>query len=198
MTAHTTLIARNEAHAAAYSGGRPATEPTLRTMILGCADHRADPAHVLGVAPNEAVIVRNPGGRVSPDFMRAVAVLAAVASVEGLDTGGFELVIMQHTDCGLSHLSPDAHAPLLAAFFDIELSEVPAREHADPWAAILIDVGLLAANPFMPPTLVVSGLVYDVDTGRAETVVPPTPLAELRGSRLIGARPNGRVRQSVA
>jgi carbonic anhydrase len=96
------LLQHNQNHAVGYRAGRPALEPTLRVPILACADHRADPAHVLALAPNEAVVLRNPGGRVTESFIQ---------------------------------------------------------------------------NPFIPGRLVVSGLVYDLDTGRARSVVEPAPLS---------------------
>ena len=175
MTAHATLTERNRAYADAYSGGRPAIEPTIRTLMLCCADHRADPAHTLGLEPNEVAVLRNPGGRVTSDVLHSLAVLGTIASLEGF-APGFELILMHHTDCGLSHLSPDTHGELLAPMFGIDRTEVASRHIGDPRRAMATDVELLRANPIVPRTLVVSGLVYDVDTGRVETIIPPSPL----------------------
>ena len=33
--------------------------PNVKAVIIGCADMRADPAHVLGIRPGEAVVMRN-------------------------------------------------------------------------------------------------------------------------------------------
>jgi carbonic anhydrase len=172
MTALATLTDRNRGYAAAHLGKRPALEPSLRTVILCCVDHRTDPAHVLGLMPNEAIVIRNPGGRVTPDFLRSLAVLVAVAMTENL-SAGYELILMQHTDCGLSHLSPETNADLLASFFGVTPDEVANKQLGDPREAVRSDVSLLRSNPLVPRTLVVSGLVYDVNTGRVETIVPP-------------------------
>jgi carbonic anhydrase len=85
---------------------------------------------------------------------------------------------MQHTDCGLSHLSPETHAEVLAPFLGVRPAEIGAKNLSDPRDAVRSDVALLRQNPFVPPTLIVSGLVYDVDTGRVETIVPPTALRD--------------------
>ncbi|HUG86785.1 MAG TPA: hypothetical protein VMM13_19605 [Euzebya sp.] len=130
---------------------------------------------MLGLDPNEAIVFRNPGGRVAPDFLRSLAVIATVAAVDDLPTG-FELILMQHTDCGLSHLSPHAHADVLSSFFGVEVAEVTALHIGDPYRAVRSDVEQLRSNPMLPRSLVVSGLVYDVDTGLVETVMPPAPL----------------------
>jgi carbonic anhydrase len=172
MTALATLTDRNRGYAAAHLGKRPALEPSLRTVILCCADHRTDPAHVLGLMPNEAVVIRNPGGRVTPDFLRSLAVLAAVSMTENL-SAAYELILMQHTDCGLSHLSPETNADVLASFFGVTPDEVANKQLGDPREAVRSDISLLRSNPLVPRTLVVSGLVYDIDTGRVERIVPP-------------------------
>ena len=175
MNAHDTLIARNRDYAAAYRGGRPALEPKLRTVVLCCADHRADPAHVLGLEPNEAIVLRNPGGRLTQAVLHELAVLATIGALEGV-AAAFELVLMQHTDCGMSHLSAIDHADLLATMFGINPTDVAARHIDDPTKAVVTDVELLRSNLLMPRDLVVSGLVYDVDTGKVATIIAPAPL----------------------
>jgi carbonic anhydrase len=177
MTVLATLTQRNRTFAATHPGERPAVEPNLKVLILCCADHRADPAHVFGLKPNEAVVIRNPGGRVTPDFLRTLGVLATIAQVDRLSSG-FELILMQHTDCGLSHLSPDTHAEVLAPFLGVRPAELGAKNLSDPREAVRSDIALLRQNPFVPPTLIVAGLVYDVDTGRVETIVPPTAVRD--------------------
>ena len=175
MSAYDTLVARNVAYASRHPLGRPGVEPALRVVVLGCADHRADPAHVLGLAANDAVVIRNAGGRVTDGFLKILMVLATVALVEGLDPG-FELILMQHTDCGLSHLSTADHGGVLAPMFGVEPARLAALHLDDPVSAIVHDVDLLRSNPLMPRTLVVGGLVYDVETGRVATIVEPEPL----------------------
>lgn len=40
----------------------PRALPNVKALIIGCADMRVDPAHVLGVKTGEAVVMRNIGG----------------------------------------------------------------------------------------------------------------------------------------
>ena len=44
----------------------PRAMPKVKAVIIGCADMRVDPAHVLGTKPGEAVVLRNIGGRITP------------------------------------------------------------------------------------------------------------------------------------
>jgi len=45
------------------------------------------------------------------------------------------------------------------------------RDHGE--AEVRVDVGI--ARPALPPSLPVTGVVYDVDTGLIEVIDPPTP-----------------------
>ena len=44
----------------------PRAMPNVRAIIIGCADMRVDPAHIFGIKPGEAVVIRNIGGRITP------------------------------------------------------------------------------------------------------------------------------------
>ena len=78
-----------------------------------------------------------------------------------------------HTDCGTSRLSGREHAGLLAAHFGVDPTLVDDRAVRDPRAAVAFDVELLRTHPFIPDSLVISGVVYDIDAGRVDLVVPP-------------------------
>jgi carbonic anhydrase len=52
------------------------------------------------------------------------------------------------------------------------VSELGSKAEEDPYAAVRIDVDI--ARHRLSPDLLVSGLVYDVDTGLIEVVVPAT------------------------
>jgi carbonic anhydrase len=64
------------------------------------------------------------------------------------------------------------HPQLLAEFFEIPVEELDAKAVRDPHAAVRIDVDIVRRT--LPAELLVSGLVYDVDTGLVEVVVPPS------------------------
>jgi carbonic anhydrase len=60
----------------------------------------------------------------------------------------------------------------LAALFEIPVADLDGKAVEDPYAAVKIDVDI--ARRWLP-ALLVSGLVYDVDSGLIEVVVPATP-----------------------
>jgi carbonic anhydrase len=179
MTTLDTLIQRNHDFATHRFIKGLSLMPTLRTMIISCVDPRVDPAHVLGIEPGEAVVIRNIGGRITPATIQTIGMLQTLAQAQGGTTqGGFHLVVLHHTDCGITRL--EAKPDLLAGYFGIGKAELANKAIRDPHAAVALDVALLKATPLLPQTWAISGLVYDVTTGHAEVVVPPA-LESVRG-----------------
>jgi carbonic anhydrase len=175
MSATDTVLERNAARSKELGERHLTISPDLRAIILACADHRVDPAHVLGLDLGEAVVLRNPGARVTPAFMQNLAVLAVVGSTYGLEPG-FELIVMHHTDCGLKRLDSPDYAAMMAGYFGVDEDAIPEKHLAEPRAAVQADLDALRANPLMPPTLIASGVVYDIASGSVEVVCPPAPL----------------------
>jgi carbonic anhydrase len=138
---------------------------------------RVDPAHVLGIKTGEAVVMRNIGGRITPGLLEQLRLLGRIGEVAGEIPGGggeFHLVILQHTDCGITRLANDR--AMLAQYFQVGEGELNKKAVTDPRAAVAIDVALLREVPGWPHPWLISGLVYDVATGRAEITVPPAPI----------------------
>jgi carbonic anhydrase len=154
----------------------PSAIPNLKAVIIGCADMRVDPAHVLGIKPGEAIVLRNIGGRINPGLLEQLGLLGRIGEVAGEIPGGggeYHLVVLHHTDCGITRLVGDPAK--LAHFFQIPESELKAKAVTDPRASVAIDVAALRAIPALPSAWLISGLVYDVATGLIEVVVPPAP-----------------------
>jgi carbonic anhydrase len=169
------LLERNSRFAARHQPGLPAL-PKLRTCIVSCPDPRVDPAQVLGLELGDAAVVRAAAGRISPIVLQQLLFLQATGAAVGAGDAAFELVLMQHTDCGIVHFTgPDARDGL-AAFLGCSVDELDGKSVTDPYAAVRVDIDSLAANPLIPDSLSVTGLVYDVHSGRAELVERRSPL----------------------
>ena len=173
----TELTARNRIFAQHAFAPSATMMPRLKTMVIGCADPRVDPAHVLGLASGDALIIRNVGGRYTPATRQTMATLRAVGQAEGGAPGaGWNLIVLHHTDCGITRLADNSD--LLAPMFDIEAADLATKAIGDPRRAVAVDVAAIKANPFLPAEFIVSGLVYDVHSGLVETVIPPSRLGE--------------------
>jgi len=152
----------------------PQALPNVRAIIIGCADMRVDPAHILGIKPGEAVVMRNIGGRITPGLLEQLGLLGRIGEVAGEIPGGgveFHIIVPQHTDCGITRLAGDP--AMLTRYFQVEEGELKTKAVADPRAAVAVDVGLLRQIPGLPGEWLVSGLIYNVATGLVEIVVPP-------------------------
>lgn len=174
------LLKRNKDFAGSQSAARepmPRALPNVKAIIIGCADMRVDPAHVLGIKPGEAVVIRNIGGRITPGLLEHLGLLGRIGEVAGAIPGGggeFHLIVMQHTNCGMTYLGGDPS--MLSRYFQIQEGEVKNKKTGDPRAAVAVDVALLRAIPALPKDWLISGLVYDVATGLVEVVVPTTAI----------------------
>ena len=179
MSAIDTLLQRNAVFARQRFTSNLPLAASLGITVIGCVDPRVDPAHVLGLETGEAAVLRNIGGRVTPAALQMLTLLVALPRL--LDspsrTSGMHLVVLQHTDCGITRL---AQAPdRLAPYFGVTPDELDAKAVQNPFAAVQVDVAALKqAAPSLPEGSTVTGLVYDVATGRAAIVVPTTPLAD--------------------
>jgi carbonic anhydrase len=183
------LLQRNKQFAAQQSAADtlmpslPRAMPKVKAIIIGCADMRVDPAHVLGIKPGEAVVLRNIGGRITPGLLEQLGLLGRIGEVAGEipgRDGEFHLIVLQHTDCGITRLA--GNPAKLAHYFQIQEGELKTRAVTDPQAAVAVDVATLRAIPALPGAWLISGLVYDVATGLVSIVVPPAPIRTAQDS----------------
>ena len=84
------------------------------------------------------------------------------------------MIVLHHTDCGITRLAGDS--AMLAHYFQIAEGGLKAKAVMDPRAAVAADVAALRAIPALPAAWMLSGLVYDVATGLVEVVVPAAPI----------------------
>src|ERR1700760_431407 len=142
--------------------------PSTGTVVIGCVDPRVDPAHVLGLKQGEAAAIRNVGGRLNKPLLETLSILSVLAKAAGRPDGARNLVLLQHTDCGI--IGCHKHAPaLLAKHLGVETEALDGLAVTDPYKAVALDVAALRANKELPDGLVVSGLVHDVKNAEGPT-----------------------------
>jgi len=164
-------LARNRAFAAAGGHKDAVVFPNLRLFVITCLDPRVDPAHFLGLELSDAMVVRNVGGRVTPEVINDVAFIGQLAENVLPDGPLFEVAVIHHTQCGTAALADDTFRRRYAQLIGAEESTL--RDHAilDPAATVARDVELLRSASAISPRVTVSGHVYDITTGLVETVV---------------------------
>jgi carbonic anhydrase len=166
------MLERNRAFAAAGGHEGAVVLPNLNLFVITCLDPRVDPAHVLGLRLSDALVVRNVGGRVTPEVINDVAFISQIAENVLPDGPLFEVAVMHHTQCGAGALADDSFRRAYAE--RIGADEAAVREPAitDPAATVTHDVELLRSAAAVSPRVTVSGHVYDVVSGLVETIVP--------------------------
>ena len=165
-------LERNRVFAAEGGHRDAAVFPRLGLFVVTCLDPRVDPAHFLGLDLSDAMVVRNVGGRVTPEVINDVAFIGQIAENVLPDDPLFEVAVIHHTQCGSGAL---ADATFRRRYAErIGADETTLREHAilEPAATVKRDVERLRLARAIPERVAVSGHVYDVVTGLVETVVP--------------------------
>jgi carbonic anhydrase len=165
-------LERNRAFAAAGGHHGAVVFPNLRLFVITCLDPRVDPAHFLGLGLSDAMVVRNVGGRVTPEVINDVAFIGQLAETALADGPLFEVAVIHHTQCGTGALADDTFRRRYALRIGAEESTLIEHAVRDPAATVTRDVERLRSAPAISPRVTVSGHVYDVVTGLVQTVIP--------------------------
>jgi carbonic anhydrase len=164
-------LERNRAFAAAGGHHGAVVFPKLSLFVITCLDPRVDPAHFLDLGLSDAMVVRNVGGRVTPEVIDDVAFIGQLAENVLPDGPLFEVAVIHHTQCGTGALADDNFRRRYAQRIGADESTLLARAVLDPAATVTRDVDRLRDAPAISPRVLVSGHVYDVVTGLVETVI---------------------------
>jgi carbonic anhydrase len=140
--------------------------------VITCLDPRVDPAHFLGLGLSDAMVVRNVGGRVTPEVINDVAFIGQLAEAALPDGPLFEAAVIHHTQCGAGALADDTFRRTYAERIGTPESTLKENAVIDPATTVARDVDRLRRAPAISPRIAVSGHVYDVVTGLVETVIP--------------------------
>ena len=168
------LLERNKHFAATATAAREGASIIAKhpVYVITCLDPRTDPSAFLELGLGDAMVIRNAGGRVSPDVLTDLAYIGYLAQAVNPAGPRFEVAIIHHTDCGTHFL---ADADFRRGFADLiggDDAELAAKAVVRPEQTVTLDVELVRSSSVVPATITVSGHVYDVDTGLITTIVP--------------------------
>lgn len=165
-------LARNRAFAAAAGHEGAVVFPNLRMIVVTCLDPRVDPAHFLGLELSDAMVVRNVGGRVTPEVINDVAFISQISESVLPDGPLLEVAVIHHTQCGAGAFADDTFRHHYAQRIGTDESALRDRAVLDPTATVTRDVQRLRSASAISPRVTVSGHVYDVVTGLVQTILP--------------------------
>ena len=159
------LLGNAEAYASRFENGDLPVAPARKLAVVTCMDSRIDLFRLLGLRVGDAHVIRNAGGIVTDDTIRSL-------SISQRKLGTEEIVLIQHTDCGLLAFTDEEYAAELEA----DTGKRPhwhAQAFTDLERSVRDSVERVRSSPFVPSTATVKGFVYEVETGRLREVHTP-------------------------
>jgi carbonic anhydrase len=172
------LLERNKHFAATATAAREGASIIAKhpVYVITCLDPRTDPSAFLELGLGDAMVIRNAGGRVSPDVLTDLAYIGYLSQTVSPAGPRFEVAVIHHTDCGTHFLADAAFRRGFADLIGGDDAALAAQAVVHPEQTVTRDVELLRSSTVLPATITVSGHVYDVDTGLITTIVPAAPM----------------------
>ena len=158
------ILAENERYTEVFDRSALTAAPRRRLAIIACMDSRLDVEETLGLRTGDAHVIRNAGGLVTDDVIRSL-----IVSQQLLGTN--EVIVIEHTGCGLFRADEPAIRARIAAELAIPVEEVSLAlgSFSDLEANVRVQVALLREHRLLR-RVPVHGLLFDVSTGRIHEV----------------------------
>jgi carbonic anhydrase len=154
--------AANEAYAATFTQGDLPMPPGRKLAVVACMDARLDPAKALGLDEGDAHVIRNAGGRAA-DAIRSLVISQRLLGTE-------EVIVVHHTDCGMVTFDNDTLRGICREQLGADASDIDFLPFSDLEQSVRDDVELIRNSPLIPNDITVTGVVYDVKTGKIHEV----------------------------
>ena len=153
------FLKANQAYVELHGDLHLSIKPKTKVAIVTCMDSRLHVAPALGLALGDAHILRNAGGRVTDDMIRSLV-------ISQQQMGTREIVVLHHTDCGAQTFNNEDFQEHLKCELGVDVSGQDFLPFQDVEESVRDDMKLLRECPLIPDDVIISGAVYDVDTGR--------------------------------
>lgn len=153
------FLKANQAYVELHGDLHLSIKPKTKVAIVTCMDSRLHVAPALGLALGDAHILRNAGGRVTDDMIRSLV-------ISQQQMGTREIVVLHHTDCGAQTFNNEDFQEHLKCELGVDVSGQDFLPFQDVEESVREDIKLLRECPLIPDDVMISGAVYDVDTGR--------------------------------
>jgi carbonic anhydrase len=156
------VVRNNDGYAQSFDKGDLPLPPAKRVAVLACMDARLDVHKILGLQEGDAHVIRNAGGVVTDDAIRSLVISQRLLGTE-------EILLIHHTDCGMLTFTDDDVKGQIQ-------QDVGLRPHfsleafSDLEEDVRQSLRRIEASPFIPRKDELHGFVYDVKSGRLQSV----------------------------
>ena len=157
------FLKANQAYVELHGDLHLSIKPKTKVAIVTCMDSRLHVAPALGLALGDAHILRNAGGRVTEDMIRSLV-------ISQQQMGTREIVVLHHTDCGAQTFENGPFQEYLKKELGVDVSDKDFLPFQDIDESVREDMQLLIESPLIPDDVIISGAIYDVDTGSMTVV----------------------------
>lgn len=158
------LTDANQRYAASFSlAGLPGVAGAGAAVVT-CMDSRIDPLAILGLRAGDAKVVRNPGGRITPEALEALVLGVHLLGVR-------RILVVPHTRCAMSSSTQEEMRSRVGESAGQDASWQRFSVVADQRQALADDVAMVRAHPLLGDGVAVGGFLYDVDTGLLERLL---------------------------
>ncbi|KAF6840911.1 carbonate dehydratase [Colletotrichum plurivorum] len=161
--------AASESYSSSFTLGHLSLPPAKKYLVLTCMDARIDPARAFGIELGDAHVIRNAGAS-AIDGLRSIIISQQLLGTQ-------EIVLVKHTGCGMltfknedafalveKNLGAEASSELKGRGFDF----LPFPELEE---AVRKDIDFIKVSKLVPDSVVLSGWIYEVETGKTKRVV---------------------------
>jgi carbonic anhydrase len=161
------LLHNARRYAASFAGPSASARPAMRVAVVACMDARLDPRGLLGLRDGDAHVLRNAGGVVTPDVIRSLTISQRLL-------GTTEIVLIQHTRCGMMTTTDDEFRARLRADTGAE-PDWDTGAFASLEQSVADSAARIVASPFIARKDTIRGFVFDVETGALGEIPLPRP-----------------------
>lgn len=157
------LLAANRAYAETFALAGFDGVAHAGVALITCMDSRIDPLGMLGLAPGDAKIFRNPGGRVDGSALEALVLGVHLLGVQ-------RVLVVPHTRCAMASSSEEDLRTRIGELAGRDARWQEFHVIDDQVRALRQDVAKVRSHPLIPASVAVGGFLYDVDTGLLQPV----------------------------
>jgi carbonic anhydrase len=157
------VLAANEIYTRTHELRKLTPRPERKLAVVTCMDTRLS-IRTLGLKTGDAHIIRNAGGIVTEDALRSLIVSHHLLGTE-------EIMVINHTDCGLMHTTEqDLRARIQQSTGIAAVSPASFYAFQNIEENVLHQLQKLRAHPWIPDSMTIRGFVYDVASGQLREV----------------------------
>ncbi len=155
------VLTENARYAAQFDRSGLPLPPGRRLAVLACMDARLTVEDVLGLRTGDAHIIRNAGGLATDDAIRSLVISQHLLGTD-------EVIVIEHTACGMLTFEDAPVQKAIAESTGVRI-DLPLHAFPDLEENLKAQVQRIRSHPWVKP-VPVTGLIYEVETGRLRPV----------------------------